>query len=132
MFENLIPLDEMSDAEPEKPKRTRRAKSKTKTTDNETLKTFSANIMVFSALIAGKSGIQELAIGEDESTALTSAVALVIAEYDFTPDAKTQAWINLAAVTVSITAPRVMMYKTRKAEEKKKQEDEKDVNDDNA
>lgn len=131
MFENLKPLDEMPDTEPEKPKRTRRAKSKPKT-DTETLKTFSANVMVFSALIAGKSGIQELAIGEDESNALTSAVALVIAEYDFTPDAKTQAWINLAAVTVSITAPRVMMYKARKAEEKKKLEDEKDVNDDNA
>lgn len=130
MFENLVPVDEFPDPQPEKQKRTRRAKAKPKT-DTETLKTFSANIMVFSALIAGKSGIQELAIGEDESNALTSAVALVIAEYDFTPDAKTQAWINLAAVTVSITAPRVMMYKARKAEEKKKLEDEKDVNDDN-
>lgn len=108
--------------EPKKPRKYTKKKANVKT--DAGLQAFSKNVMVFSALLANKTEIAELAIGLDESEALAQAIGVVIEEYDFTLDSKTQAWLNLASVVSAISIQRVIAYKARKITES--ETDEKD------
>lgn len=123
-FLNLEP-EEFSTPKDE-PKKPRKAytKKKVNVKTDAGMKAFSQNVMVLSTLLANKTEIAELAIGLEESEALSQAIGVVIEEYDFTLDSKTQAWLNLASVVGAISVQRVITYKARKiAEAETKEKD---------
>lgn len=125
-FLNLEP-EEFStpNDEPKKPRKAYTKKKVSVKTDAG-MKAFSQNVMVLSTLLANKSEIAELAIGLEESEALAQAIGVVIEEYDFTLDSKTQAWLNLASVVGAISVKRVITYKARKIAEAEAEAKEKE------
>lgn len=65
-------------------------------------------------MIAAGTGFAELAIDNQEAHLLADAAADVAKHYDFLPDPRTQAWLNLAMVAGAIYGPRVWAISARK------------------
>lgn len=67
------------------------------------------------ALIAGQVDIPEVAISEDEAQAVSSALEVLAAEYDFSVSSRVSAWMGLTSVLVPIVGGHFLAYKMRVA-----------------
>ena len=113
-------------------KRGRRAGSGQSATSNQRVKAkpdlqasvdaLSQTLMIVHAGIASVTKINELAIGKQESDALATAVANVLAEFDVTPDPKVQAIVGLVVTAGTIYGPPMYLYNERMKASKKKPE----------
>jgi len=59
-----------------------------------------------------------LSIDKAEGDMLANATANMLAQFDITPDPKTQAIIGMIMACGAVYGPRVMLYRMRKAQER--------------
>jgi hypothetical protein len=80
---------------------------------------FSATLVVLSMGIAGATKTPEVEIDKSEGDLLASSLVNLAAQFDFEPDPKAQAIIATGVAFVTVAFPRVVMYRARKAQERK-------------
>jgi hypothetical protein len=82
------------------------------------IEALSKTLVIIHTGIAGVTGVQELVIDKSEGDMLAHASANVLAQFDITPDPKTQAIIGMIMACGAVYGPRAFAYRMRKAHEK--------------
>lgn len=83
------------------------------------IEALSKTLVILHTGIAGITGVPEIAIDASEGDILANASANVLAQFDIAPDPKTQAIIGMIMACGAVYAPRVVVYRMRKAQEEK-------------
>lgn len=86
------------------------------------IEALSKTLVIIHTGIAGVTNIPEIAIDKAEGDMLANATANVLAQFDITPDPKTQAIIGMIMACGAVYGPRVMLYRMRQAQERKEAE----------
>ena len=74
---------------------------------------FAASLASVSIFLAAYSATPEVAIHQEEATAITQALDNLAQEYDLTASGKTAAWINLATTLGMVAGSHFVAYKIR-------------------
>jgi hypothetical protein len=74
-------------------------------------------LVVVHAGLATATGTPELAIDAEEGGVLAGATVNMLAEFDITPDPRTQAIIGFVVACASVYGPRVYVIRARKAQQ---------------
>lgn len=86
------------------------------------IEALSKTLVIIHTGIAGVTGLPELVIDKAEGDMLANATANVLAQFDITPDPKTQAIIGMIMACGAVYGPRAFAYRMRKAQEAKETE----------